>query len=118
MWLTLTTGEVLECNNNSTANELFFEFNKSGFSELLDKLKDYKNINGALLELKDDNDQILRTDCITFKRVSTVEINDNIVKFSLMAINAMERDILKVQESLDDIENALEEIMMILTDLE
>lgn len=118
MELTLTTGDILECSNNSTANELFFEYNKASFSELLDLLKDYNNIDGAILELKDGDDNVLRTDCITFKRVSTVEINDDVVKFSLVTINALERDILKMQDSLEDIENALEEIMLILTDLE
>lgn len=112
MILTLTTGEEITCRDDSTAFELFFDYNKNTFVELLDKLT-YDNLNGALLEKFDGENNLLSTDCIVQKKVSNVEISNDVIKVTIVSISSLEKDILNLQKSIDELMSAIESLMFL-----
>lgn len=117
MILTLKNGEELVCRDDSTAFELFFDYNKNTFVELLDKLT-YDNLNSALLEKFDGENNLLSTDCIIQKKISNVEIANEIVKVTLVSISSLEKDILNLQKSIDELMSAIESLMFLNDDEE
>lgn len=112
MILTLKNGEELVCRDDSTAFELFFDYNKNTFVGLLDKLT-YDNLNGSLLEKFDGENNLLSTDCIIQKKISNVEIANDIVKVTLVSISSLEKDILNLQKSIDELMSAIESLMFL-----
>lgn len=107
MQLTLSNQIVLPCLDSSTVNELCFEYNKNTLIELLDNFTD-TNLNGALLEQFDDDHQVIKTDCITFKKYNHVEIANDVVKIELKTMTTLEKDVLRLQESVQQLMDSLE----------
>ena len=108
--LTLKDGDIIECLDNSTANELLLDYNKNTFFTIIDKIND-KNLLGALLEKIDDDENVLSTDYIYNKKVDSVTIKDNIIKIELARLNKVEADILEIKSTLDDVILAIGDLL-------
>ena len=108
--LTLKDGDIIECLDNSTANELLLDYNKNTFFTIIDKIND-KNLLGALLEKIDDDENVLSTDYIYNKKVGSVTIKDNIIKIELARLNKVEDDILEIKSTLDDVILAIGDLL-------
>lgn len=109
--LTLKDRDIIECLDNSTANELLLDYNKNTFFTIIDKIND-KNLLGALLEKIDNNENILSTDYINNKKVGSVTIKDNsIIKIELVKLNKVEADILEIKSTLDDVILAIGDLL-------
>lgn len=108
--LTLKDGDIIECLDNSTANELLLNYNKNTFFTIIDKIND-KNLLGALLEKIDGDENILSTDYINNKKVGSVTIKDNIIKIELARLNKVEADILEIKSTLDDVILAIGDLL-------
>lgn len=111
MILTFTDDTTLTCLDQSNNNELFFDYDKTTFTSLLDTFT-YEKLNGALLELYDSDDNVIYTDAITFKKLSNVEISNNIVKLSLRRLTTLEQDIHELTTQLNNILEVLENMML------
>lgn len=109
--LTLSNDDIINCLDMSTASELLLEYDRSTFFEIIDKLS-YNNLNGALLEKFDSDNNILSTDYISKKKASTIKIIDNnFIKVNLTTINKTESDILDIFNLLDDLVLAFGEML-------
>lgn len=109
MILTLTNQTELTCLDNSTSSELFFDYDKTTFLSLIDNFT-YSNLHGAILE-NVDGETVLSTDCITYRKASNIEISNNIVKVTLSKLTSLERDILTLQQSVNDLLTALGDML-------
>ena len=108
--LTLKDKDIIECLDNSTASELLLNYDKTTFFTTIEKVSD-KNLNGALLEKIDDNENILSMDYIYNKKVGSVTIKDNIIKIELARLNKVEADILEIKSTLDDVILAIGDLL-------
>lgn len=113
--LTFADGTAFTCLDTSVQNSISFEYDKNTFMASMD-LFTPTNLNSALLEKYNDNNEILTTDYITNKKVANVKIDNytNVVTLELTKMSTTESKIATLESNIESCLSSIDILMSML----